>query len=126
MGKPVWCPSVARRSQVTLEDDIDGGSAAETVSFGLDGRGYEIDLSKKNAGKLRKLFAPYVSAARSTGRASRPAARLSDAADPGVSAADVRAWASEAGFQVSARGRIPADVLAAYRAQHGSAAPPSD
>jgi len=27
-------------------DDLDGGDAAETVTFGLDGATYEIDLSK--------------------------------------------------------------------------------
>ena len=43
-----------------LVDDLDGGDADETVKFALDGIQYEIDLSKKNADKLRELFAPYV------------------------------------------------------------------
>ena len=34
--------SVAQRVVVHMTDDIDGRSAAETVSFGLDGRSYEI------------------------------------------------------------------------------------
>ena len=42
---------MAQRVQIVLEDDLDGGVAAETVTFGLDGVNYEIDLSDKNAGK---------------------------------------------------------------------------
>ena len=45
-----------------LVDDLDGGDADETVKFALDGIQYEIDLSEKNATKLRELFEPYVSA----------------------------------------------------------------
>ena len=44
---------MAQRVQVILEDDIDGGPADETVTFGLDGVTYEIDLSEKNASALR-------------------------------------------------------------------------
>ena len=36
-----------------LVDDLDGGDADETVKFSLDGVQYEIDLSKKNADKMR-------------------------------------------------------------------------
>src|SRR6266567_5503714 len=50
--------------EVTLIDDIDGGKADETITFGVDGTQYVIDLSKKNAEKLRKTIAPYVEAAR--------------------------------------------------------------
>ena len=41
--------TVAQRVHIVLEDDLDGSTADETVSFGLDGASYEIDLSKKNA-----------------------------------------------------------------------------
>ena len=36
---------MAQKIQVLLVDDIDRGTAAETVTFGLDGAVYEIDLS---------------------------------------------------------------------------------
>jgi hypothetical protein len=37
---------VAQRMQVLLLiDDLDGGEAADTVRFSLDGTEYEIDLS---------------------------------------------------------------------------------
>ena len=38
---------MAQRVQIILEDDYDGGDADETVSFGLDGVEYEIDLSAR-------------------------------------------------------------------------------
>jgi hypothetical protein len=45
---------MAKKVTVTLVDDFDGeGAADETVEFGLDGVTYEIDLSAKNATKLR-------------------------------------------------------------------------
>src|SRR5690606_24884351 len=56
--------SVAQRVVVTLSDDIDGGTAAETVSFALDGKSYEIDLNPSNAKKLRTALAPYMAAGR--------------------------------------------------------------
>jgi len=42
---------------IVLEDDLEGGKADETVKFALDGIQYEIDLSEKNAQKLRDAVA---------------------------------------------------------------------
>ena len=64
---------MAQQTTVTLTDDLDGGKAAETVTFGLDGRVYEIDLSKKNAAALRKALGEFTASARRV-RAGRPAA----------------------------------------------------
>jgi hypothetical protein len=44
---------MARKVGVKLFDDIDGGAADETLRFGLDGTGYEIDVSAKHAEELR-------------------------------------------------------------------------
>ena len=68
---------MARKVQVLLEDDIDGTPGAETVLFSLDGKSYEIDLSEKNAEKLREAFAPWIGAGRRVsspggGRAASP------------------------------------------------------
>ena len=49
---------MARKVQVVLTDDVDGGEASETVNFALDGVTYEIDLSDENAAKLRDQL-PY-------------------------------------------------------------------
>ncbi|MEU8520319.1 Lsr2 family protein [Streptomyces sp. NBC_01216] len=115
---------MAQRVVVTLFDDIDGGEAAETVTFGLDGKMYEIDLNPANAKKLRKALAPYLAAGRkqtgrtTVGRAGGPGAPVTSykhtalAPDP----AAVRAWAQSHKMDVPARGRIPKRVYEAFRA----------
>jgi hypothetical protein len=101
---------MASKTITELVDDIDGGQAAETVSFGLDGVGYEIDLSDKNAAKLRKVLDQYVTAARRVGgRRKRPAS--SDYT------ADVRAWAQKNGYEIAERGRISKEIRDAYAAR---------
>jgi hypothetical protein len=115
---------VARKTVVSLVDDIDGGEADETVSFGLDGITYEIDLSEKNATILRESLASFVGSARRVGGRARRGGR------PAVAAAaparrsspdhnqDVRQWARENGYPVSDRGRIAAEITAAYEKAH--------
>lgn len=108
---------MAQRVQIILEDDFDGGEADETVAFGLDGSEYEIDLSSGNAAKLRDALAPWVASARKTGGRRRRGAGKASTAGPG--SAEIRAWAQENGMQVSARGRVPAEVREAYAKAHG-------
>src|SRR3954465_6455608 len=60
---------MAQITEVKLLDDLDGGEAAEAVSFSLDGKSYEIDLSEKHAAAPRDAFAPFVSRARRAGAA---------------------------------------------------------
>jgi hypothetical protein len=110
---------MAQKVETFYEDDIDGGTADETVTFGLDGRAYEIDLSEKNATKLRKALAPYLSAGRRAGRVVRPSGIRSSLAATGPGdAAAMRAWALENGHEVSARGRVPAYIREAYQSAH--------
>lgn len=111
---------MAQKVQVLLVDDIDGGNADETVPFGLDGVSYEIDLSAKNAGKLRDALAGYVAEARRVGSRAgrRRGGRGRGSGDSGSSASEVREWARANGHQVSDRGRVPAAVMEAYRAAH--------
>ncbi len=105
---------MAQRVVVTLSDDIDGGEAAETVTFGLDGKSYEIDLNLANAKKLRKTLAPYVAAGRRQARSGKTFKHTSLAPDPAV----VRAWARSHDFDVPPRGRIPKRVYEAYNQAH--------
>lgn len=66
--------SVIYMAQATityLADDLDGSEADETVRFSLDGKPYEIDLSKKNAAALRKALKPFIAASRSARRSPR-------------------------------------------------------
>jgi hypothetical protein len=105
---------MAQRVQVLLVDDLDGGTAEETVTFALDGVTYEIDLTGDNAAALREALAPWVSAGRRTsGRAVRGTAKA-PRANSGETA-KIREWAKSQGLAVSDRGRVSAEVRQAYK-----------
>lgn len=110
---------MAQRTQIVLEDDVDGGNADETVTFALDGATYEIDLSTGNADKLRDSLAPWIGHARKSG-GRRSSARRTAAAGGGrrQDLSAVRSWARSAGHQVSDRGRVSAAVQEAYDKAH--------
>jgi hypothetical protein len=103
---------MAQKITVSLEDDLDGGPADETVRFGIGGVQYEIDLSKKNATAFRRKLAPFVGHARKVGARSRRGSGRTAAGRERSSG--IRAWAKEHGIAVSARGRIPASVVEQY------------
>jgi len=109
---------MAQKVQVVLVDDLDGGQADETVQFGLDGVSYEIDLTTKNAGKLRDAVAGYVAEARRVGGRGSGRKRAGRGSRSGTDAGEVRAWARANGYEVSDRGRVPGAVLDAYHAAH--------
>lgn len=114
---------MAQIREVRLIDDLDGEAADETIEFGIDGKNYEIDLSKENAGKLRDALADFVAAARrSGGRRSRSApASAGGSRRPSADREQnqaIRDWARKRGMKVSDRGRIPAEVLEAYHKEN--------
>jgi hypothetical protein len=103
---------MAQKVQVVLLDDIDGGSADETLKFSFEGASYEIDLSTAHATELRASLAPWLKAARKvSGRTVGRAVANSDTSK-------IRAWAKSTGLGVSERGRISAEIRAAYTAAH--------
>jgi Lsr2 len=104
-----------RSVTVTLVDDLDQAKADETVSFGLDGREYEIDLSRAHAGELRKMVSRYTAVARRARTAVRPPSGRRTQADRERSRR-IRAWAVERGLMTSERGRIPEHVTQEYEA----------
>lgn len=110
---------MAKKVTVTLVDDFDGEAAAdETVEFGLDGVTYEIDLSSKNAKKLRDELKVWVEKGRRVGgrRRGRGGSGRGRAAMDREQSAAIREWARRNGHNVSTRGRIPADVIDAFHA----------
>ena len=107
---------MAQKVQVVLVDDVDGGPADETVSFSLDGVAYEIDLTSENAAKLLDAMAPWVGHARRVGGRTRAGGRRGSARTSGGKNSEIREWARANGYSVSDRGRIPAEVKAAYDA----------
>lgn len=114
---------MAQKTVTHLFDDIDGSEATETVSFAVHGTSYEIDLNENNAAELRDALAPYVAAARraSGGSVGGDRSRGSRASKPRsegeveVDSKAVRTWAEANGVEVSARGRISAEVLEKYK-----------
>jgi Lsr2 len=111
---------VAKQVITLLTDDLDGSEADRTVEFALDDVTYTIDLSEKNAGKLRKLLDPYIAAGTRVGRGGTVAPPRGRRAAGGTVRSNrdqnkaIREWAAENGYDVSERGRIPANVVEAF------------
>jgi hypothetical protein len=107
---------MSRRTIVQLEDDLSGGEAAESVSFSLDGRSFEIDLNEKNASALREALAPYIAAGRGFRGSKVAATRRPSGGYAGseLDPATVRSWAQENGYEVSTRGRVSRELREAY------------
>jgi hypothetical protein len=108
---------MAQKVHIVLEDDLDGSDATQTVSFGLDGASYEIDLNDKNAAALRDALATYVGHGRKVTGARR-GRRSSSSSSSGYSAREIRDWARSNGHKVPDRGRIPAQVREAFESAH--------
>lgn len=112
---------MAQKVSIVLVDDLDGSEADETVTFGLDGTTYEIDLTQRNADALREALSGYVGHARKVSGGSRRGRKSSGSAGGSSSSSntkEMREWARSQGMDVSERGRISADVQQAYDAAH--------
>lgn len=125
--------AVAKRVTTQLVDDIDGSviddESGETIEFAVNGVEYSIDLKAMNANEFHRKLDYYVGhATRVGGRKRKPspspaAASTATAAggsvkrDPAQTRA-IRQWAFDQGYEISERGRIPADVEEAYNAAH--------
>lgn len=107
---------MAQKVNIILVDDIDGTDADETVSFGIDGNQYEIDLTAANADRLRQALAPFVAHARRAATSGRR--RTGTRNSGGPTPAEIRDWARANGMDVSERGRVSAEVREAYDAAH--------
>lgn len=108
---------MAQKVLVQLVDDLDGSPSdnVSTVTFGLDGVEYEIDLNSTNAEQIRGILEPYVQAGRRTGGRLKRGVRPSGNSTSAGEASAIREWAQENGYELSARGRIPSTVIEAYK-----------
>lgn len=123
---------MSKHTIITFVDDLDGSDAAETITFSLDGKAYEIDLSEEHATALRENLADYIEHARKAGgkkggggggKKAKATLELvqGDETSPGAGreqAAAVRDWARRNGHTVNDRGRIAKPVLEAFAAAH--------
>jgi nucleoid-associated protein Lsr2 len=116
---------MAREVTETLIDDLDGGKAAETVTFGLDGTMYEIDLSNKNATALRKSVARFIKAGRPSSSPARSTRRKAASSTNGskpkrdFDITQLREWAGTNKVAIPSRGRIPQAVVDQYKQAGG-------
>jgi hypothetical protein len=114
---------MAERVTRQVVDDIDGtditDGGGETIDFSIRGVSYRIDLSTRNVSKFDKTLTPYINAALEIADDERPRNRRvqkprSAKANTGTSTSAIRAWATENGYTVSPRGRVPREVLQAF------------
>ena len=107
---------MAQKTTVTLIDDLDENvtTDVQTVTFDHEGKTYEVDLGADNRAALADALAPYKAVGRRAGRAKAAStpSRTRATSDAGA----IRAWAAANGVQVSARGRIPADIREQFEA----------
>lgn len=108
---------MAQRVQILLVDDLDGSTATETLSFGLDGATYEIDLSDGHAEELRAALQLWLSHARRSGGRKSIGKGRSSSSEGSDERAEIRAWARSNGYEVGEKGRIAASVREAYAAR---------
>jgi hypothetical protein len=115
---------MAKRLIHEIIDDLTGQTADESLTFALDGVQYEIDLSSKNASKLRNALAPFVTAGTKIGRDSANARGRGGRGRPTARSdrdhnQTIREWAKSIGIDVSDRGRIKKDVVERYNSENG-------
>lgn len=117
---------MAKQIITRITDDIDGSEAEETVTFALDGIGYEVDLNGKNALAFREFMSRYMEAGTRTGRVENGRhAQLTRYAKPPVAQATanrelntkIRVWAEENGWSLADRGRIPQHIIDAFESK---------
>jgi hypothetical protein len=117
---------MAQKVLVQLVDDLDGTSSNDiaTITFGLDGVSYEIDLNEGNATNLRDHLSEFIASARRTGgRVKRGGGAVAGSPGSGRNREQtqaIREWAKKNGHEVSDRGRIPAAVIQAFEAAQAS------
>lgn len=105
---------MAQRVQVQLLDDITGEEAAETVTFGLDGVAYEIDLTAENASRLREELSIYLVKGRTVRGRFRSQQRTTISSRNETRR--IREWAEKNGYSPSSRGRVSKGIIEAYQA----------
>ncbi|GAA4515522.1 histone-like nucleoid-structuring protein Lsr2 [Brevibacterium yomogidense] len=120
---------MAKRIIEVLTSDLSNEerSDIQTVKFSLNNQAYSIDLTEEEAEDFELLFQDYISVARKESQAAirrrqgSPTARGSKSVveeQTGARPSEVREWAKANGHEVSERGRIHQDVIAAYNAAH--------
>lgn len=137
---------MASKIIVQMFDDLDGSEATHTAVFAWDGRQFEVDLNQANYDEMAAFMARYTSVGRMVGRTQLrerkqgrsttvrelPTRDIEAPASDGVAVVAglprarrdreqikaIREWATNNGYKVSDRGRIPMPVEEAYDKAH--------
>ncbi|MFE5703841.1 Lsr2 family protein [Rhodococcus koreensis] len=113
---------MARKIVVERIDDIDGtpiqNGKGETIVFSVDGVDYEIDLKGKNAKEFHSTLTYYIEHATRVGGRKRRSNPAVESSQGRMRAKEIREWAITEGYDLSPRGRIPAQIEEAYSAAH--------
>lgn len=127
---------MARSTITVITSDISGEKAEETLTFGLSGRHYSIDLTTAEANELRSVIEPYAEKAEAlnlksvrknyqdpkSGRSKKAStgssARISTTAETSEDRVLLRQWARENGYSIGDRGRISEEIRDAYADAH--------
>jgi hypothetical protein len=120
-GRCPYHPLIATVTRTYLVDDLDGSAEdVSPVSFSLDRKDYEIDLSAANAARLRARLAKFVDAVTPyrphRGRPARKAVKSAPSNREQTHA--IREWARNNGYEVSERGRISAAIQIVFDEAH--------
>jgi hypothetical protein len=113
---------MAQKVQVVLTCDLDDDEvpAAQTVTFGYDGYSYAFELCEQHLEEFNEAMQAYIAAARVADgprrrrAAATPGRTRRSAATSDASSGDIRTWARQNGYEISERGRIPAEIRSAY------------
>lgn len=108
---------MAKTTEIRLTDDLDGSEAVEELTFALRGTTYEIDLNAKNVAALEKALDTFINAGRKPSIINRNGRALNRNRSTKEDVGALRAWARDNGFEVSDRGRLPAEIRDAYNAR---------
>ncbi len=117
---------MAKSTQVVLTCDVHEGfaEAADTVTFTVEGKSYTCELCEPHLAEFHEAMEVWSSharptrAARASQGASSRAGRRRVRASGGAPPSEVREWGRSQGLEVSTRGRVPAELLAAFEAAH--------
>lgn len=103
---------MARHTITQYVDDLDdtplNEDEVQIIRFSFDGADYVLDVSKDNARKFYDVLEPFLTVAREDTK------DVLEKANP----ADIRKWAQSKGMDVANRGKIPHEILQAYRNAH--------
>jgi hypothetical protein len=100
--------------------DLDDSSVSSERAFTIDGVPYQIDLCSDHAAEFSSAIAPFVANGRRISRPRQAKATGSRSPRQAGDLKSVRTWAAANGFEVSERGRLPGQVIAAYNSANGT------